>query len=570
MKNKVALVGGIAVIAIICAFVFLSGGGGGSSSLSAASPLTPAAITPSEKLQASIKDKKGMILLDALITYTKETPDDAVAWLMLGDSYKALNDNRAYLGDRYLAANAYWKGMQLGNKEARKRLLWMISPVSLMEGYIIEFDTDNQLISYNSYPYGHPSYAHESNQYGGMMFDHARAVENGTATEEDKKEAAKATTWFNIVDVLFRGPQAGPEKYLMFYNLLLSEENPSDEDYLYGAYVTIFSYYLNGFPEKDTLEEITVTPEGYVAFTLNDPKVKKIVEDEIKRKTPVGLTMKVMLESYQKGVDNARLNIEDALRHIKTGEKNVNLENFGVHPDTLQWIKTAQDRVKILEPISDNLDTIGKFVLGVEYLNMNLDENLNINGKYSQKAIDCFKACQKDPYAINNFPNTYMAAEIIPFPETEINKIVESIKTKGCYIPTGQNWGPIIEKMENVKWEDISPMLTRKNGTASEYPTRIILCSGTHNGDNISIIFPVMYSTTYDEWNIIQNPESFIEYVRVRINKGYEDLLPMYSEVMENTCWTILRGLTRRENNIAAELNTINSQMEKFFDRFSK
>ena len=100
MKNKVALVGGIAVIAIICAFVFLSGGGGGSSSLSAASPLTPAAITPSEKLQASIKDKKGMILLDALITYTKETPDDAVAWRMLGDSYKALNDNRAYLGDR--------------------------------------------------------------------------------------------------------------------------------------------------------------------------------------------------------------------------------------------------------------------------------------------------------------------------------------------------------------------------------------------------------------------------------------------------------------------------------------
>lgn len=529
--KKIALIGGVVAVAVICAVMFLGGGGSVSIGKKTESPFIAKAAVPSAELQKAIKDKQGYKLDEAFMQYTNENPNDATAWLLYGDTLKAVFNEYEPFGLRHLAASAYWKGMQLGDPECRKRLLWMISPASIRsEGYIVEYDADKRCV----FGEMHPNYRYEMERLSNALRD------IDTSTPDGQKQAEEIRDWATVVSII--SLEDGDVKCApLFYDLLLAGE-PTDEDYLMAAYVTIFTDYLISQP--DTGNQINILDIYEIdqnLFSLDLPKVKEIVDREIKNQSPVGITMAVMLSRPKCAtIEDIRWGLANEMYNRKQpSNKNMKLDDTTYYWDTNEvdnWLKSAPERVKKLESVYDQLDTIGMFVLGNEYLNLNMDENYNFTGKYSQKAIDCFKACQKDPYAINLLSTATINYSIVSLPDTEISKIAESIGKKGHgkeYKNPEKSWKTVFEKMENVEWKDITvPRYYRDNIWC-----RTILCSGTYQGDNISIIFPVFYNTQSEMWVL------FDGWTKVLINKDYNDVLPIYTYIQRNPQEVLLIGL---------------------------
>lgn len=113
MKNKIVVIGGIAAVAVICAFVFMSGG-------------KTNTLTQAQNVLASGEPEQA---IELLTEYTNENPTDAKAWLMLGDAYKSIETYALPVGNKYLAVKSYWEGYKLGDKDCTYRLIWEMSPL---------------------------------------------------------------------------------------------------------------------------------------------------------------------------------------------------------------------------------------------------------------------------------------------------------------------------------------------------------------------------------------------------------------------------------------------------------
>lgn len=528
--KKIALIGGVVAVAVICAVMFIGGGGSVSIGKKTESPFIAKAAVPSAELQKVIKDKKGYDLMDALKAYTDQNPNDASAWLLYGDTMKAISTINEPYGLRHWAASAYWKGMNLGDPECRKRLLWMVSPASLRsEQQVWEIDPDGVIRSGEN----HPNYQYEIERVDKAL----RSID--TSTPEGKKQAEDLKEWGTIVSIISLR-DGDIECVPLFYDWLIGGE-PTDEDYLTAAYVTIFADYLVTYLGSNILELYEIAPQK---FSLNNPKVKEIIDKEIKNQTPVGITIEAMLskpkntDTYFMDIKSIRSIISDKVNRMYSGDTEWETDWMRKNREVIRdWIRTAPERVKKLEAVYNQLDTIGMLVLGNEYLNLNMDENFNFTGEYSQKAIDCFKAAQKDPYAINAVTTDIIRRAIIILPDSEITKIVEDISKEGhdyAYSNPEKTWGTVFSKMENVEWKDISAPLY--DDLDSFYWSRILLCTGTYQGDKIAIVFPVYYSTADETWYSMDG------WIRVFVNKNYEDKMPVFKYIQEHPTLTLLYG----------------------------
>ena len=521
--KKIALIGGVVAVAVICAVMFMGGGGNVSIGKKSESPFVAKAAVPSAELQEVIRDKMTYELPDVLRQYTQNNPDDTSAWLFYGDAMKAISTEYEPFGARHWAAYAYWKGMKLGDAECRKRLLWMVSPASLQsEKNILEYNADKVFVSGES----HPNYRYEMERINNALRD------IDTSTPEGQKQAEDLMEWGTVVSII--SIEDGDYKFQkLFYDWLLEGE-PTDEDYLIAAYVTIFTDYL--IADRDAPNILAVYDIDPAKFSLDSPKIKEIIDREIKNQSPVGITMDVMLSKPQ-GMSAAFISSEIGSEIYNRQQGNMSTGGGYWIGKIDDWRKSAPERVKKLESVYDQLDTIGKFVLGLEYISLNVDENYKYTGEYAQNAIDCFKDAQKDPYAINRLSTAIINYSIPTLPESEIKKIVDDIGKEGhdyAYSNPEKSWKTVFSKMESIEWQDIT---VPKYYESDNIWCRIILCSGTYQGDKISIIFPVYYNTEYNEWMLIDG------WTRVLVNRDYKDVIPMYNYIQQHPQEVMLFGL---------------------------
>ena len=544
MKNKLAIVVGIVAVVVIGVFVFMGGSGVGPTIGSKEpAPFIAKEINLSAEIQELLKNKNLYEKFEAVRKYTQSHPEDAVAWLYFGDLAKEMSQYENAYGVRHTAMTSYYEAVKYGEgetkEEAFKRILWMISPASLeTEGTISEYDIDGIFMSGAA----HPIYRYEVDKLAKMYRDPSLDTPDGEI------KITQAEELLRMLGIIYDPASQGKG---MFYDILM-DGTPTDKDYLMAAYVTIFADYISA-DSKDysVLKRIHYDP---TIFSLDDPKVAKIIDDEIKKGSAVGNTIKVMLEKPQdRYLTSLEFTINLASKKATDGSALDGNNKKILENEVKPWIQGAPERVKLLESVYDQLDSIGKFVLAVEYINCNVDKNYKITGQYSQKAIDCLKDSMEDPYAINEVAIDFLM-QYIPMPDTEMNKIVNVISKAGHdnqYQNPDKSWGTVISKMENIQWKDITGEVNRNRSPMWKRPypyitsnapfwTRTILCSGTYNGDKISIIFPVIYDTTWDEWMVYEESN----WNKVLVNKDMDEKLAvMYGYIRDFPIDVYFNGL---------------------------
>ena len=131
MKNgKLLLIGGVAAVLVICAFLFMGGG----SDTPGAGKITDKYASAREAI-AKGQPEKAVEILKPMV----QESDDPAGWLLLGDAYVSIETLDLPVGDRYHAMEAYANGAYLGDFESLKRCIWFMSP----------FKTYSELVHYN-------------------------------------------------------------------------------------------------------------------------------------------------------------------------------------------------------------------------------------------------------------------------------------------------------------------------------------------------------------------------------------------------------------------------------------
>ena len=472
MKNgKLLLIGGVAAVLVICAFLFMGGGSD--------TPGVGVMANDYEKAQAAMTAGEPEQAIEHLKKYTAENPTDAKGWLLLGDAYKSIETFQYPVGMRYQAFEAYYEGYALGDGDSRRRLVWELSPFVVTELYGEGMGENTgwlPRIEFNA------------------KVDAAKAALEERGQNISEEEAFKELIKWAI---LAGGSENKAPTDSMWFELVVEsdfgKQDKSVEDELMVVEMKEFDSVLGNLYMKRSSDSYRMIYKQWDLTERND-----FVNTGIQEKKP-------------------RADVIKAL----TGAMNGGSSDRGFRYDSNQLIDNLNAK-------KDSLDNMGKLALVYAYLSTN-DKALIESS--SQQIIDLLKDSVKGPYAITSNP-AILLSKIEKLPQAEQDEIIKVIR-ETTY--DGKNtWGDVINEIDNIKWHDeaATPELRFKKSIV--WLTRGAVLEGTYDGKKVEIYFPVRYNSLKDKWECVTGHGSIVMNQKDFDLKTWKAALPYLDITAEN------------------------------------
>lgn len=445
MKNgKMILVGGIAIVLIVCA-VFMFGGGSGTGT-------TTILGSDYDKAQAALKNGEPEQAIELLKKFTAENPKDAKGWVLLGDAYKGIIEKpKGAAEDAFLA---YYKGFWLRSDDAAQRLAWELSGRDVSSA-LSGIDRISMERCYTKFAEElDPKY-------------------NELSAAEREEETTKLFILNEMLNI--------PFSYSMWFDavgnqtwfkMMGTQINNTNNNQLFAIELIVRACL-----------EVGVFGE-YEKYYLTDAILNHWTNDQIK-------------EIVKQGLKNGN-NIAWMLNTLFTN----GYDMPALYSRRNMTILLEDDVLQKLESNIDKLDNIGKAILLRQYqyhFKYDPQSDTTYYDSWIEDRIPIILQLAKD-IAGGPYTDTKAITDImfnIELPQEEQNKIFDAIKN-ARYNENGKTWNDVIKKMESVTWSDF--------GSSPNYPiNRGVICKGKYEGKGLEIFFPVRYNALKNEWELVMD-----------------------------------------------------------------
>lgn len=460
MKNgKMMLIGGIAIVLIVCA-VFMFGGGSGMGT-------TTIFGNDYEKAQAALEKGEAEQAIMLLKKFTADNPNDDKAWVLLGNAYNANVSLGQPMGDGENAVAAYFEGYCLGNNTAQRMLAW------------------------DMYMYGNKNFG------GGIG---GRGVSVGARKIIQDKPALQdigmgikqmKLDLFDEILMLYRYNQRNPYVDILFSNVFL---------------------WMKYFPPKEEIDwDSRSAMDRLFLLTMEYNKelaqfsIESIRKDEwrdINEKTYAKMVQKHNLE------DDIKLGIE-------ANDPSAFAVNAVLAPFSDKYKSQITDDdsftklcIQLLEADLDKLDNVGKSIL-LRFYSKSLANSMDADS-HSDKSwiedkipqiISVAEEVSTGLYSDINLSERVLSQ--IRLSQDEMDKIIAVIK-KTKY-ENGKTWGDVLKKTEIISWTDIASDIGWRENQYIKGIARGVMLECKYKGNITRIFFPLFFNTTKQEWELVIN-----------------------------------------------------------------